>query len=307
MSQFPINSPEGVYEAVNYLASGPAASGQIFNGFNAFKPLDPADDQYLTGNFRLPFSQVGTASLYVPPISLSNAEQLDNRTIKYTFSSPQASPPFSLGNGITIENVTPSTYDSSSLSAAGYSAYQIGVVQCTTTYVIVRTRSPINTDLGTYVSGGTVKYYIAADVDNSAYTSTDCDIRINVNGNTDKVAVNGQLNQTISYDVISGPSDFTVWVAINRYRGFPNNDPVNPDYLFDKEATIAREIYYYTGLTGTGTIDTSTVFQTVLDTPGLGYYRYILEVVFEYPTGGVEVQVSTDLLGLRSISAQTGK
>ena len=52
MSQYPVNSPEGLYEAVNYLASGPSGLGQDFNGYTAYLP------GYLTGNFRTPYTYV---------------------------------------------------------------------------------------------------------------------------------------------------------------------------------------------------------------------------------------------------------
>ena len=52
MSQYPVNSPEGLYDAVNYLASGPSGLGQDFNGYTAYLP------GYLTGNFRTPYSYV---------------------------------------------------------------------------------------------------------------------------------------------------------------------------------------------------------------------------------------------------------
>jgi hypothetical protein len=52
MSQYPVNSPQGLYDAVNYLASGPSGLGQDFNGYTAYLP------GYLTGNFRTPYSYI---------------------------------------------------------------------------------------------------------------------------------------------------------------------------------------------------------------------------------------------------------
>jgi hypothetical protein len=303
MSQFPINTPDGLYEAVNYLASGPQGLGQNFSGFSAY------EDGYLTGNFRAPYSQLTPANLYVPGISLSNAQQLDDRTIKYTFSSTQSTPPFALGNGLTVTGITPSTYNSSSLRDAGSSINQIGVIECTTTYVIVRTVAPIATPLGTYVSGGSINFIVAQNYIDSGYNSTDCNARVTVTGGTDRVFISAQMTQNISYNVISGPSDFRVWVAVNRYVGSANNDPVNPDYHFELDTTVSRKIYTYTGLSGTGTLpELETVFTSILDQPPPGYYWYILEIVLEYPdTGGVEVEVTNDKLGLRSLSAQVVK
>lgn len=313
MSKFPVESQdtEGIRDAVNYLLSGPGGLGQNFAGFSAYQPLDPADYEYLTGNFRIPFSQVGPASLYVPAIALSDAEQLDNRTIKYTFASAQPTAPFSLGNGLTITGITPSTYNSADLRAAGYPISSIGVIECTTTYVIVRTRNAITTPLGTYVSGGSITYRTTENTIDSFYNSTDCNARVTVTGGTDRVFISAQITQTISYEVLSGPVDLSVWVAVRRYRGSPNNDPVNPDFIFDLDnpgSTVARSIYTFPGLTGTGTLPVlESVFSTVVDQPSPGYFWYILEVLFEYPDDGTDIQVTTDEFGLRSLSAQVVK
>jgi hypothetical protein len=302
MSQFPVQDEAGLYEGVNYLLSGPSGLGQNFSGFSDY------NDYWITGNFRLPFSQDTEASLYVAPIALSNAEQLDSRTIRYTFAAAQAQPPFSLGNGLTVTGITPSSYNSSSLKAADASINQIGVVECTTTSVTVRTIGPVAV-LAPYVSGGAISYAIAANYIDSAYNSTDCNARVTVTGATDRVFISAQINQLITYDVLSGPSDFRVWVVINRYKGFTNEDPINPDYRFERDATVTRKIYTYPGLSSTGTLpELETVFTTVVDQPVPGYYWYILEVVYEYPNvGGVEVQVLTAETNLRSLSAQVVK
>lgn len=293
MSQYPVESDEQLFQAVNYLLSGPGGLGQNFSGFSSYSPA------YLTGNFRIPFTQTNLANLYVPAgtISLSNAEQLDDRTIKYTFTTPQASPPFALGNGLRVTGITPSTYNSANLSIG-----QIGVVECTTTYVIVRNRDIITTPLGTYVSGGDISYKVM-----DAYNSTDCDVRVTVTGGTDRVFISGQLDQTIDYEVVTASADMTVYVEINRYTAFPNNNPTNPDYIFDNRTIIVEKAYEYTGLTGTGTINLETVFTSVIDEPDTGYYRYILEVYFETFGATTDIYVTSDELKLRGTTAQVVK
>lgn len=311
MSQYPVESNEQLFQAVNYLLSGPGGLGQNFAGFSAFQPLDPADYEYLTGNFRIPFVQVGAAELYVAPVNISGAVQLDDRTIQYTFASAQPSPPFSLGNGITITGIVPASFNTSDLADAGFGTNQIGVIECTTTTVTLRTRAPITTPLGTYVSGGTASYRTTENTNNSFYNSTDCNARVTVTGGTDRIFISAQITQTISYEVLSGPADLSVWVAVRRYVGFPNSDPVNPDYTFELDnpgANISRKIYTFPALSGTGTLpEIETVFSTVIDQPPSGYYWYILEVLFEYPDDGTDIQVTEDQLGLRSLSAQVVK
>jgi hypothetical protein len=256
----------------------------------------------MTGNFRIPYSQLTPASLYVTGISVSNATQLDDRTIQYDFvGAPLGSVPFSLGNGLTITGISPSSYNSSDLTAAGTSIQQIGVVECTTSYVIVRTVSPIVTQLGSYSSGGTIEFNVM-----DAFNSTDCDVRVTVTGGTDRVFLAGQLDQLISYYVPTLTADLNVYVSINRYKGFPNDNPTNPDFIFQFDATIVEKLYSYTGLTGSGTIPLiETVFTSVIDEPDPAYYRYILEVFFE--TVLDPIYVTSDELRLRSISAQVVK
>lgn len=305
VAKYPVDvgDEEGIVDAVNYLLSGPAGLGQNFAGFSSYATA------YLTGNFRIPFSQSGPANLYVAPISISNAEQLDSRTIKYYFAgAPLAAPPFALGNGLNINGITPSTYNSSDLSSIGASIFNIGVIECSDSYVIVRTRAPITTPLGAYVSGGSIDYRLTENPNNSFYNSTDCNARVTVTGGSDRVFISGQLSQIINYDVLSGPADLTVWVSVNRYKGFSNNDPVNPDYLFDLDGTVARKIYTFPGLTGTGTLpEIETIFSTIVDEPAPAYYWYILEVLYEYPDTGVNIQVTSTEFGLRSLSAQVVK
>jgi len=287
-----ISDQEGIVDAINYLLSGPAGLGQNFAGFSSYTPA------YLTGNFRIPFTQVNPAALYVPPISLSNAQQLDDRTIKYTFTSAQPSPPFALGNGLTIFGVTPSDYNSNQLDIV-----QIGVVECTTTYVIVRNRDPLPI-LPPYVSGGDVELSTTGNF----YNSTDCDVRVTVTGGSDRVFVSGQLENLISYEVFTAPADFTYSVRIERYLGEPNNNPTNPDFIFNEDGTIVEKVYSFTVATvGTGTFPLQeTIFSTLVDEPDPGYYRYILEVKFRNPTIG-DMQVTSSEVSLRSIAAQVVK
>ena len=389
MSQYPVVTDQGVQDGVNYLLSGPSGLGQNFQGFSAYTP------GYLTGNYRLPYSQSTTVQLYVPPIALSNAERLDGFTWKFTFASTQTAPPFSLGNGVDIEGVitdddqineftfsgvkpalaqetvysvpiitvTGSGYGATAfvdLKASGVNTYNdtnttvtvnsgghayktgdslkilgtalggttptndmtlvitsivnnydgaynpIGVVKCTNDYVILKTSSPFTA--GNYISGGTATYQVMTKIGRSTlfYNSTDCNARVTVQGATDRVFVSAQLDAIISY-VATSTSNFTYTVAVNRYIGSINNDPINPDYIFNLDATISKKSYSYTGLSGTGTLDpVETIFTTVIDRPVPGYYWYILEVAFQDSAGGT-LFVTEMEMDLRSLSAQVVK
>lgn len=309
MSQYPVESNEQLFQAVNYLLSGPGGLGQNFAGFSAYE--DPWSDpvktsSYLTGNFRAPYTQTTPAELYVAPINLSGAEQIDDRTVKYYFAgAPLASAPFSIGNGVVTSGITPSSFNRSSLRAQGADIIQIGVIECTDTYFIVRTVGPITTPLGTYVSGGSV-VYSSTDI---GFNSTDCVARVDISGGTDKVVVNGQLDQIITYECFDPSVDFQVTVSINRYVGSPTNDPVNPDFVFElQEPPVVSKTYTFTGLSGTGTLPMiETIFAPVIDTPPVGYYQYFLEVRYDLLPGLGTLEVTQDEFKLRSLTAQVVK
>ena len=284
MSQFPINTPDGLYEAVNYLASGPSGLGQNFAGFSSYATA------YLTGNFRVPFTQPTTANLYVPNIALGVSEMLDGRTWKFWFATPQATPPFSPGNIITVTGVADPFYD------GNYSP--IGVVSCTVDYVIARTNGTYSVEPPS--SGGDVY------LNTSGYMSSDCNARVTTTGGSDRVFISAQLDNLISYVVSAGSDDLTYTVAVNRYKGYINNDPINPDYIFDLDSTVALKSYTYTGLSGTGTLPLQeTIFTTLLDEPDPGYYWYILEV--EFTSAGGNAGPTSCEFGLRSLAAQVVK
>lgn len=287
-AKYPVemSDQEGIVDAVNYLLSGPAGLGQNFQGFSAYTPA------YLTGNFRPPFTDQVIANTYVAPIALGVSEMLDERTWKFTFAAAQPTPPFALGNGITVSGVADPYYDGT------YDT--IGVIECTTTYVVARTGSSYTVVAPS--TGGTVEYNITVPViDGPSFSSTDCNAKVTVTGGTDRVFVSAQLNNAISY---SGTGDLAYTIAVNRYSAFITDDPVNPEYRFNFDATISQRTYNLTGLTGPGTIpNIETIFSTVIDQPVPAYYWYILEVSY----ASDNVIVTSSEFDLRSLSAQVVK
>ncbi|CAB4166472.1 hypothetical protein UFOVP849_36 [uncultured Caudovirales phage] len=287
MAKFPveIQDQEGIVDAVNYLMSGPAGLGQNFAGFSSFAQA------WLTGNFRVPYTQPTVANLFVAPIALSTSEQLDGRTFKYTFASTQPSAPFALGNGVTVQGVANDWFDGSYIA--------IGVVQCTTDFVIVRSSGSF--DIEPPSTGGEI--FLTTGIE---FISTDANARVTVTGGQDRVFISGQLDNAISYNIASGPATLKYTVAVNRYVAFLNDDPTNPEFRFNLDKTVSQKVYNFSGLSGTGTVPLQdTVFATVLDEPDPDYYWYILEVSFEFTSGTGEVTDSE--LGLRSLSAQVVK
>lgn len=303
MSKFPveISDNEGQVDAINYLLSGPSGLGQNFAGYSSYAQA------WLSGNYRTPFTWPSIRNLYVAPIALSTSEFVDSRTLKFTFAVAEATPPFEQGNQITIDGVTSSGYDYNGTYT------RVGVLSCTTTECLVRLSA--DETVSSPGTGGTIGLNL-----NGSDISTDCNARVTVTGATDRVFISGQLDQAIEYSVPSGTGELDITVRVNRYRGFINADPVNPDYLFDLDGTVAEKRYLRPGLTSTGTIDLETIFSTLIDQPSeinnpdsasyLGpwtaYYWYILEVSWT-SVGTDPTYVTSDEFGLRSLSTQVVK
>lgn len=109
MAQYPVEDSAGLFEAVNYLLSGPSGLGQNFNGFSAYQPA------YVTGTFRAPFT-VSTATtsppiFYVAPINITNITPLEVNTVtnKTRFIqidfTPQATIPFGQGDTVILDGI----------------------------------------------------------------------------------------------------------------------------------------------------------------------------------------------------------
>lgn len=227
MAQFPVSDTQGIIDGLNYVLSGPINVGQQLEGFSSDASA------FLTGNFRPPYTDA-YSTLYIAPIALSTATWLDSRTWRFDFAAAQPTAPFQPGNGVYVSGVTPSAYD------GGYRA--IGVVECTTTYVIVRSAGEYaNPGAG---AGGTIEFY--NDTFSSAINpiGTDCNGKLTVNGVKDRVAITAQLNNVITYSTAADVT-FEYRVQINRYKGSPNNDPANPEFFFEFEETVAEQIYTY--------------------------------------------------------------
>ena len=242
MAQFPVSDQQGIIDGLNYVLSGPQSSGQNFEGFST----DATG--YLTGNFRQPYTNSSFSNLWVGAIALSTSEWLDSRTWKFTFATPQATPPFTNGNNVDVVGVTPGDYD-------GYYS-PIGVIECTTAYVIVRTADEYPNP-GVVGTGGTISLSIVTD-DSDVWYSTDCNAKVTVTGGTDRVFLTAQLNDVFQY-ASNAAGSILYSVAINRYTAFPNNDPTNPEFVFDGKEEISRQQYTINVPATGGGVDTMTI------------------------------------------------
>ena len=320
MAKYPVETKDsdGIIDAVNNLLSGPSGLGQNFAGFT--NPVIQYFDNtgqydlpeevptntpaYLTGNFRAPFTNNSSATkTYVAPIPLAFSEYIDSRTAKLTFAETQPSPPFAVGNAIRVEGVN-------DIYNGNYTP--TGVTECTTEYVIAR----FNGDGTTYpaAGGGQVLYNAFR---RGEFVSTDCQAKVVVNGGTDRVFISAQVNNTLSYTCTTD-SEFVYSVMITRREALPNDDPINPDFVFVEANNAVVKNYSCKVAAGSGTFPTldstadytvapplETIFTAVIDTPGTGYYWYILELQITIVSG--DVVFTQSKLGNRSMSVQVVK
>lgn len=245
------------------------------------------------------------AVTYIAPINLATIEWIDKYTVRAWFATTQPSAPFAQGNSPQIR--------SSSITDYNINYRGPGVVECTTTYVVLQATVELP-NLGV-ATGGTIRFIVTVNPPaagqgpaSTNWIKTDCLLRATVNGGTDRVFLAGQLHNTIAYTA-TAISTLEYTVAINRYLGQPYSDPVNPDYRFVLDKTIAQRVYTYTDLPiGSDTIDDiETVFASFIDEPPSAYYTYRIELAFRVINATGQLQVTSSNIDLRSLTGQVVK
>lgn len=241
--------------------------------------------------------------LYVASIALSTAQWIDEYTRKFTFAAAQPTPPFQLGNPVTVSGV----------SIAGYNERFTGpgVVECTVNYVVVKSQSPQSSLAAG--AGGTVGYFntvqapaVGVDPVPTAFKATDCSGTASITSPTDRVFVNAVIDNTIDYTATAA-TDLQYTVAVNRYLAITNNDPINPSFIYNYQETVAERVYMDSVGIGSGTINYNTVFGNIIDQPPTGYYLYRIDVEFRVVNTGGAANVNTSELRNRELTAQVVK
>jgi hypothetical protein len=263
-------------------------------------PLTVANSGPVSGTIN--FYSTVPDNLYVAPIVITTAQWIDEYTRTFSYAA-QPSPPFLPGNSVTTTGV----------SIAGYNERFTGpgVVECTTTYVTVKSTTPQSV-LGAGV-GGTVGYFntIQAPIAGvvaaaETYLKTDCSTRLTVTSPTDRVFINATFDNVISYTA-SAATDLQYSVLVNRYLAISNNDPVNPDFLYSFSGTIAERVYTTPVAIGSGTLDFNTIFGSIIDQPDSAFYLYRIDVQFRVVNTGGAAQVTRSEVRLRDLTGQVVK
>jgi hypothetical protein len=256
------------------------------------------------------FTQITKPYTFTQQLSIATAEMLDSRTYKYTFttpyttSDPQRVVPFTLGQPILVYGVADSSYNQT--------FSPIGVVECTTTYVIARSAKE-----NTVVANSTGGYAFFSITTNTSSTysakfnfiHTDCNGLATVNNGTDRVFIAAQLNNNIGVTSVTSGT-LSVATFINRYIVTTSTDPLNPGLVYTFDETLTGDLTNYPVSAGFTTIpavgaEIEKIFVTIIDTPPIGYYWYVVDLAYNGDTPTMQVVVND--LGLRSLSTQVVK
>lgn len=327
MSQFPLDTESNLVEAVNYLLSGPVSSGQNFEGMSAVgNPNLPyagtPQGTYFTGTILSPYTRDSITTRYASwsstdiPVTISNITIVNDNTLTIAYTLPanydginQSERPFVSGQLITVTGVTPSVYNQTyQITAADFGSGTITVISQT-----------VNTWTA-YTSGGDIAWNYAGE-----NRSTDCSALVTVTGPTDRVFVSSQATTKFGwYDNFgySGTLNITINSKVNRYRAVEkttlpdsafliNGRRVYNGYLWQLDGSLIDVPSYipYTMAIGPYVHDMGTnIFNNIIDSPGIGYYWYVLEFYFTNPYGDTDAYPLYMLTkNFRSFTAQVIK
>lgn len=300
MSKFPveISDSEGIIDGLNYLLSGPSGLGQNFGGvsFNGAS--------YLLGTSTDPYMSSTARQLQSDIISIDTGSFLDAHTLQINFTgAPLGFVPFDNSDSVYV-------FGTSEANVHGY--YNVGVIECTEDYVILRDPTAFTPTPDPFTGGTifkTVTYSTYLPDVTEAWIPTDCNSFATVTGETDRVFIGGQIDFGIEYLITSGgPYTLDVVISVNRYKAIPGEPITNPKINFMFDGIVTDTGYSFSDLTTSGTIpfQIGPVFVSVIDNPGPGYYWYVIEVQFTR-TGGSNFYVTYFLTDKRSLSTQVVK
>jgi hypothetical protein len=327
MSQFPLDTTSNLVEAVNYLLSGPTSIGQSFEGMSAVGDpnlpyIGTPTGTYFTGTIVSPYTRDSLTTRYASwsstdiPVTISNITIVNDNTLTIAYTLPanydginQSERPFVEGQLITVSGVTPSVYDQQ---------YQITEAFFGTgTITVISLENQVWT---AYTSGGDITWNYAGE-----NRPTDCSALVTVTGPTDRVFVSSQATTEFGwYDNFgySGALNITINSRVNRYQAVakttlpdgafqPNGLRVYSGYLWQFDGSLIDVPSYipYTLSTGPYTHDMGTnIFNNIIDSPGIGYYWYVLEFYFDNPYGATDAYPLYMLTkNFRSFTAQVIK
>jgi hypothetical protein len=268
MPQYPIqqNDSQGIYEALNYVLSGPAGLGQNYNGVSAFDSVYLRAVPPLSQPYTVPTTTTVNPTLYINwtvsgAAPVSPGPGTDQIYVNFTATTAQLADPFQFGDILTVAGVTPTQYNGT------WTVLRSQLFTATTGRVYLF-KLNTSTVYPSYTSGGT----IGRDWTNKAL-GTDCIAQVAVQGGTDQPFVSGQVGSAFDYTQLGGATDswYDMVYAITRYAVVPSNQPGSINgYLYNYQDTITRQTQPYQADGASvnsplGPISDTIVFSNVFD------------------------------------------
>lgn len=318
MAQYPIDNNEDLFDAVNYLLSGPTSRGQNFEGVSAVglptliidDMLSPEAQTYFTGlqapatvnrykefllpaDFYYPIWSTLPGGLTVTNI-VPTAPTSDKITITITpgLVPEETQSPLCVGQTIVLSGVTP----------AGFNGTYV-VVDCgeTDSAPLPNTavlQAAASQTWPAYVSGG------IAEINPNSYSITplqfDLGLRaeVTVTGPTDRVFVSAQVSLDVyTYTLFDAVASYQplIYFNINRYKAIKPSSLPNTIGPIVAGSNFIYNGYEWTGdgglisvpyaidwdLLGTQVYTNQVglkVFNNIIDQPGIGQYLYALQI-----------------------------
>lgn len=359
MNRYPVSGGDDLSQSLNYLLSGPASSGQNFEGTAEVglpalvrpNQIFPEAQTYLTGQQVAPttvnrYTGFPAGTLYYPQwVTLPGGLAITNITpvaptgklITVDFSTATgvlnaSEAPFCQGQVVTITGVTPSAYD------GVYTVVDCGETDFGALPTTLTLQAAAPQTWPTYTSGGALTI-------NSDFTGLQTQIfslglaaSVNVTGPTDRVFISTQLTAEVySYTKFTTVADYqpTVDFVLLRYRAIepttlpdslgpigswgildPGPAPMISDgYRWAYDQTLVSASYALDweslGVEVKTTNIGTNIINTIIDSPGLGYFKYVLaaraENYIDVANDDYVLVLGAHTTGVRSITAQTIK
>jgi hypothetical protein len=268
MSQYPVDSTDGVLEAVNYLLSGPTGLGQNFEGVSAVG-LDADTSADL---FFIPVQTWFTGLPYFGPISFRNSEDspgsqddpadpLDpevyypiwntlpgglaitaitavtatGRDITVTVTlgtlNNESAAPWTNGQQVVLSGITPTSLNGT------YTVVDYDISTLTSPYDTVTLRSATSQTWAAYTSGGVLSINDTFTQSKEQLFPTGNQAVVTVTGPTDRVFVSSQASavSVYTYTKFDAIASYTpkIKLQINRYKAIATTtlpDNINFQY-----------------------------------------------------------------------------
>jgi hypothetical protein len=290
MAQYPIQKTDsqGIYDALNYLLSGPAGLGQSVNGVSSLDQVYLRSTPVLRPPYTVPQDTTLNTLLYlswtITDIQIVGTNPTSTIRVSWTSPTAQQAAPFQFGDLLTVTGATPQDYNltwtvlSSTLLTA-----TTGTVDLFETYTQA---------WPDYVSGG----LIGRDWTNKPI-GTDCFAAVTVNGATEQPFISAQISSGWDYTQLGGATDswYDMVYAITRYVGQPSNQPNTINgYFYNFQTVISRQTFNYQAngtnisnlnplTAGVQPLQNIVIFSNIFDGPNLpapNLYLYELQVGF---------------------------